>query len=59
MYGPNGYSDDDITRRKPYQPKTGEKCGCCRGVERDNCPACEGTGMRIDFAAIHARRLAK
>jgi hypothetical protein len=40
-----------------YQPKTGVKCGCRRGIERDNCPACEGTGQRIDFALIHRRRL--
>jgi Zn-finger nucleic acid-binding protein len=40
---------------KPYQPKTGERCACRKGVERDNCPQCEGTGMRIDFAAIRAR----
>ncbi len=41
-----------------YQPKTGDKCGCRRGIERDNCPACEGTGWRIDFAKIRARKLA-
>jgi hypothetical protein len=35
-----------------YQPKTGQKCTCKRGIERDNCPACEGTGMMIDFKAI-------
>jgi hypothetical protein len=35
-----------------YQPKTGEKCFCRRGVQRDNCVTCEGTGQRIDFAAI-------
>jgi hypothetical protein len=35
-----------------YQPKTGEKCACKRGIERDNCPRCEGTGEVIDFAAI-------
>lgn len=40
---------------KPYQPKTGEPCHCKPGRERDNCPDCEGTGMRIDFAAIRAR----
>ena len=40
-----------------YQPKTGQPCGCKRGLERDNCPACEGTGMRIDFAAIRARNI--
>ncbi len=38
-----------------YQPKTGARCGCKRGQQRDNCPACEGTGFAIDFAAIRAR----
>jgi hypothetical protein len=38
-----------------YQPKTGAKCGCRRGIQRDNCPNCEGTGYVIDFAAIRAR----
>lgn len=41
---------------KPWQPKTGAPCGCRPGVGRDNCPACEGTGQRIDFAAIRAAR---
>jgi len=40
---------------KLYQPTTGARCTCKRDVERDNCPACEGTGMVIDFAAIRAR----
>lgn len=42
---------------KEYQPKTGEKCSCRPGTQRDNCPDCEGTGWRIDFAKIrnHAR----
>ena len=44
-------------RMNVYQPKTGQACCCKRGVERDNCPACEGTGWRIDFAAIRARAL--
>ena len=34
----------------------GNPCNCRRGQERDNCPACEGTGKRINFAAIRARR---
>lgn len=38
-----------------YQPKTGNKCHCKRGIERDNCPACEGTGLQIDFKAIRSR----
>jgi hypothetical protein len=38
-----------------YQPKTGERCTCKRGVHRDNCPECEGTGWRIDFRAIRER----
>jgi hypothetical protein len=37
-----------------YQPKTGARCSCRRGVARDNCPNCEGTGWVIDFAAIRA-----
>lgn len=40
---------------KPYQPKTRQRCHCKPGVHRDNCPDCEGTGWRIDFAAIRAR----
>lgn len=42
----------------PYQPKTGERCSCRPGVERDNCARCEGTGEVIDFAAIRARQTA-
>jgi hypothetical protein len=38
-----------------YTPYTGAKCACKRGIERDNCPQCEGTGKVIDFAAIRAR----
>jgi hypothetical protein len=44
--------------KNEYQPKTGERCGCRRGIERDNCAACEGTGQRIDFKAIRARPVA-
>jgi hypothetical protein len=39
-----------------YTPYTGARCSCKRGVERDNCPTCEGSGKVIDFAAIHAAR---
>jgi hypothetical protein len=38
-------------------PKTGAKCGCKRGIQRDNCPNCEGTGLVIDFRAIHEARM--
>lgn len=38
-----------------YQPKTGAKCTCKRGMERDNCATCEGTGWMIDFIAIRAQ----
>ena len=38
-----------------YQPKTGARCRCKRGIQRDNCPKCEGTGWQIDFAAIRAK----
>jgi hypothetical protein len=40
-----------------YQPKTGARCSCKRGFERDNCASCEGTGQVIDFAAIRARTI--
>lgn len=43
------------TKTTQYQPKTGQPCHCRPGQERDNCPQCEGTGQRIDFAAIRAR----
>lgn len=43
--------------QEEYQPKTGEKCSCKPGIERDNCPSCEGTGMKIDFKKIRARNV--
>jgi hypothetical protein len=51
--GPNGGA---VKKAKPeYQPKTGERCSCKPGVYRDNCPECEGTGYKIDFAVIRSR----
>lgn len=47
--------DEQVRADCGNQPKTGEPCHCKPGIERDNCPDCEGTGMRIDFAAIRAR----
>lgn len=32
-------------------------CWCQPGRARDNCPQCEGTGRRIDFAAIRAGKV--
>lgn len=42
-----------------YQPKTGAPCACKPGAQRDNCPACEGTGHALDFAAIRARTVTR
>lgn len=42
--------------KQQYQPKTGQPCHCKPGQQRDNCPDCEGTGQRVDFAAIRARK---
>lgn len=41
-----------------YQPKTGQRCDCKPGLQRDNCPACEGTyGLRSTAsAALRATR---
>ena len=30
-------------------------CHCRRGLERDNCPNCEGTGWAIDWREWHSR----
>ncbi len=53
--GPNG------GELKPEKPKAYPRpvptlgpCACRRGIERDNCAQCEGTGRRIDFAALRA-----
>jgi hypothetical protein len=50
---------DGEGEKKMYQPKTGEKCHCKKGIQRDNCPDCEGTGWRIDFKAIRAKTMEK
>jgi hypothetical protein len=42
--------------RPGYAPSTGIKCHCRLGLERDNCPDCEGSGFRVDFAKIRAIR---
>lgn len=41
-----------------YQPKTGARCSCKQGIQRDNCPNCEGTGWVIDFRLIRERNKA-
>lgn len=43
-------------RSTNYQPTTGQQCSCKRGIQRDNCSRCEGTGWVIDFAAIRERK---
>lgn len=45
-----------MNRNPAYSPKTGARCSCRPGVQRDNCPRCEGTGWVIDFKKIHERR---
>jgi CDGSH-type Zn-finger protein len=44
-------------KMKNYQPKTGELCSCKKGIERDNCPQCEGTGQKIDFKKIREKNV--
>lgn len=54
---------DDILRRvnrllgQSANQYTGAPCGCERGIERDNCPQCEGTGKVIDFAKFRRREI--
>ena len=35
------------------------KCNCKKGVWRDNCPECEGTGIRIDWRKFHRKKQLK
>lgn len=42
-----------------YQPRIGQRCACRPGVQRDNCPTCEGTGWVIDFQKLRARTAAR
>lgn len=46
--------NDILGNVRDNAPKTGSKCSCKRGQERDNCAACEGSGMVIDFKAIRS-----
>lgn len=41
--------------KTPTQTNKGN-CTCKPGKHRDNCPLCEGTGYRKDFAAIRAKK---
>ena len=54
--GSNGNNGGVRKAKREYQPKTGQPCSCRPGMQRDNCPQCEGTGQRIDFAAIRGAR---
>lgn len=52
--------DKDIPPKKAeFQPKTGEPCSCRPGQQRDNCPACEGTGQKVDFKKIREAKASK
>ena len=55
--GPNGGAIKPAKERKGM-PLTGDACYCRPGVERDNCPQCEGTGREINWTAFHAARRA-
>ena len=44
--------DNGPTFSIPRTFHTGQKCSCRKGQERDNCPACEGSGLVIDFQAM-------
>ena len=44
-----------VESRKVKTVYTGEACGCRPGNQRDNCPTCEGTGKKVDFAAMRSR----
>jgi hypothetical protein len=53
--------DDSDRLRKELRRLTGRTnttgrypCHCRKGVERANCPDCEGTGYKIDFRAVRA-----
>ena len=39
----------------PELPRLGP-CGCRPGVQRDNCPNCEGTGQAIDWRQYYANK---
>jgi hypothetical protein len=54
-----GKSARSLILGEEYQPKTGQKCYCKPGEERDNCPNCEGTGEVIDFKSIRDRNKSK
>ena len=43
-------------KKKASSTPTLGPCSCKRGQQRDNCPQCEGTGQRIDFAALRAAK---
>jgi hypothetical protein len=36
-------------------PRSGP-CHCKPGIERDNCPNCEGSGIAVNWRAFHAQR---
>lgn len=40
-----------------FQPKTGQRCNCKPGKQRDNCVNCEGTGWIIDHRDVREKKL--
>lgn len=44
---------ESVDDEGPAAMPTAGPCYCRRGIERDNCPQCEGTGTRIDWARYH------
>lgn len=56
---PEGKPKGVTSKTESYQPRTGQRCTCSPGVQRDNCSKCEGTGWEIDFSKIRkANRVA-
>lgn len=57
-YWNNKFPDDELNEGdQGYQPKTGQKCSCKPGSQRDNCRHCEGTGEIVNFKKIRDKKL--
>jgi hypothetical protein len=49
------YIVDAVVKESNKLPTKGS-CSCRPGIERDNCPNCEGTGVAIDWQRYHASK---